>query len=391
MTTRSDSETSNSSSVDEDECLKKGDLGEESDQDDTEFPVVEKGRQNNGRWSHEEHEAFLVGLETYGKEWRKVASKVGTRTVMQVRTHAQKHFEKENGVAKILSRAKIAEKGSTPLKKRKIKLPRKERKKKKLQGETEAEEVEIVKVTSSATPASTKSTQTVSAQTAPIPASSKLPVAARFAAYPSTLGLPLSLPLNDNDILLPIHAGTATRPANVEYMEIMKINCFIFQALSRPDQFWFCRNLVHFLTAVRGRRWISSCASGSSSIAAGFGLARFTLVRDPVKIVEEEFRLDAVKLASQQYRPFWLLGEFDTENAHGGLPFCYRDVFGNWKKLTKEEIRVVLQSEGPKNLLLLPASVQVFNREPTKAEVHTANTENPEKYSAAGVEARPYV
>jgi len=190
-------------------------------------------------------------------------------------------------------------------------------------------------------------------------------------------------------------------------------------------------HFTHFphLPAVRGRRWISSCASGCNSITTGLGLGRFTLVRDPVKIVEEEFRLDAVKLASQQYRPFWLLGEFDADNAHGGFPFCYRyvrelqsqsrntgfglphsaalgsskvpfcnahhsrcilligrlscifhrDVFGNWKKLTKQEIRVVLRSEGPKNLLLLPASVQVFENEPKRLEVPTA----------AGVQAQP--
>jgi len=246
MTTRSDSETSTySSSVDGEESLKTGELEDESEQDAIEFPVVEKGKQNNGRWSREEHEAFLAGMEAYGKSWRKVASKVGTRTVMQVRTHAQKHFEKENGVAKILSRAKIAAKGSTPLKKRKIKLPKKERKKKR-QEKTEGV-VRKEKVSASATPASTESTPA----TASLPTASIPDAANRFASYPSTLGLPLSLPLNDNDILLPIHEGTATRPANVEYMEIMKINCFIFQSLSRPDQFWFCRNLVHFLTGTQ--------------------------------------------------------------------------------------------------------------------------------------------
>eukprot|EP00934_Nitzschia_sp_Nitz4_P004319 Nitzschia sp. Nitz4//scaffold93_size78505//34867//38603//NITZ4_005420-RA/size78505-augustus-gene-0.49-mRNA-1//-1//CDS//3329560288//4309//frame0 len=56
--------------------------------------VVETGQEATGRWTQEEHEAFLVGLKLYGKEWKKVAAKVGTRTVVQTRTHAQKYFQK---------------------------------------------------------------------------------------------------------------------------------------------------------------------------------------------------------------------------------------------------------------------------------------------------------
>ncbi|OEU18505.1 hypothetical protein FRACYDRAFT_155665, partial [Fragilariopsis cylindrus CCMP1102] len=46
------------------------------------------------RWTKEEHDAFLSGLKMYGKEWKKVAAKVKTRTVVQTRTHAQKYFQK---------------------------------------------------------------------------------------------------------------------------------------------------------------------------------------------------------------------------------------------------------------------------------------------------------
>jgi SHAQKYF class myb-like DNA-binding protein len=50
--------------------------------------------EHTGRWTKEEHEAFLQGLQLYGKEWKKVAAKVRTRTVVQTRTHAQKYFQK---------------------------------------------------------------------------------------------------------------------------------------------------------------------------------------------------------------------------------------------------------------------------------------------------------
>lgn len=51
---------------------------------------------NGGRWTQKEHEDFLVGLELYGREWKKVASHICTRTSAQIRSHAQKYFAKIN-------------------------------------------------------------------------------------------------------------------------------------------------------------------------------------------------------------------------------------------------------------------------------------------------------
>lgn len=47
-----------------------------------------------GRWTREEHLAFIKGLELYGKGWKKIAGLIKTRTVVQIRTHAQKYFLK---------------------------------------------------------------------------------------------------------------------------------------------------------------------------------------------------------------------------------------------------------------------------------------------------------
>ncbi|ETV71925.1 hypothetical protein H257_12759 [Aphanomyces astaci] len=49
---------------------------------------------NGGRWTDEEHERFLAGLTEHGREWKKVASKIKTRTSAQIRSHAQKYFAK---------------------------------------------------------------------------------------------------------------------------------------------------------------------------------------------------------------------------------------------------------------------------------------------------------
>ena len=47
-----------------------------------------------GRWTKPEHDAFVEGLRLYGKEWKRVAKLIPTRTVVQIRTHAQKYFQK---------------------------------------------------------------------------------------------------------------------------------------------------------------------------------------------------------------------------------------------------------------------------------------------------------
>lgn len=56
--------------------------------------VVSKGKENTGRWQAEEHEVFLKGLNEHGKQWKKIAVMIKTRSVVQVRTHAQKYFQK---------------------------------------------------------------------------------------------------------------------------------------------------------------------------------------------------------------------------------------------------------------------------------------------------------
>jgi SHAQKYF class myb-like DNA-binding protein len=59
-------------------------------------PHAEKegGRGVGGRWLTEEHTLFLHCLRVYGKDWKKCATILKFRTVVQVRTHAQKYFQK---------------------------------------------------------------------------------------------------------------------------------------------------------------------------------------------------------------------------------------------------------------------------------------------------------
>ena len=65
--------------------------GDSENEDDV---VLELIQENTGRWSAQEHQLFLQGLDHYGKGWKKIANLIKTRTVVQIRTHAQKYFQK---------------------------------------------------------------------------------------------------------------------------------------------------------------------------------------------------------------------------------------------------------------------------------------------------------
>lgn len=49
---------------------------------------------STGRWTSKEHVLFIEGLKIYGKNWKKVESFIGTRTGTQIRSHAQKFFNR---------------------------------------------------------------------------------------------------------------------------------------------------------------------------------------------------------------------------------------------------------------------------------------------------------
>jgi SHAQKYF class myb-like DNA-binding protein len=64
----------------------------------------------SGRWTDEEHQDFVKGLRKYGKNWSLISHLVKSRTTVQVRTHAQKYFLKQQkqGVRSGISEAEAA-------------------------------------------------------------------------------------------------------------------------------------------------------------------------------------------------------------------------------------------------------------------------------------------
>jgi len=68
--------------------------------------------ETTGRWTAEEHKLFLEGIMLYGKDWKKMLPLIKTRTLVQIRTHAQKVFKKIAGKTGVAGHSSFATSGN---------------------------------------------------------------------------------------------------------------------------------------------------------------------------------------------------------------------------------------------------------------------------------------
>jgi len=63
--------------------------------DDGAFCSNGPASERTGRWTPKEHHLFVEGLRLHGKLWKNIADMITTRSIVQIRTHAQKYFLKQ--------------------------------------------------------------------------------------------------------------------------------------------------------------------------------------------------------------------------------------------------------------------------------------------------------
>ncbi|KAL5224955.1 hypothetical protein ABZP36_011594 [Zizania latifolia] len=75
--------------------------------------IITKSRES---WTEPEHDKFLEALQLFDRDWKKIEAYIGSKTVIQIRSHAQKYFLKvqKNGTGEHLPPPRPKRKAAHP-------------------------------------------------------------------------------------------------------------------------------------------------------------------------------------------------------------------------------------------------------------------------------------
>eukprot|EP00523_Entomoneis_sp_CCMP467_P011146 CAMPEP_0168725558 /NCGR_PEP_ID=MMETSP0724-20121128/4217_1 /TAXON_ID=265536 /ORGANISM="Amphiprora sp., Strain CCMP467" /LENGTH=388 /DNA_ID=CAMNT_0008772349 /DNA_START=27 /DNA_END=1193 /DNA_ORIENTATION=+ len=167
-------------------------------------------------------------------------------------------------------------------------------------------------------------------------------------------GMP-GVEITDADIVISTGLEhSRSREGNLEYQRLLMANSMLWHSLPSHYQTVHAQHLYHFLTHVRGRRFLQCIAP---NVYVPFQGGPFQIA--------QEIAGDPCKMAFQSRNPCWMLDGMQllttsadpaTEVgwAHRGNPR------GNeWGEVGVDRVKEILKEEGPVHLIVLPAGIEI--------------------------------
>lgn len=274
------------------------------------MPLVAKGKELMGRWTQEEHDRFLKGLEEHGRNWKAVAEVVGTRTVMQVRTHSQKYDSLTKSGKKMTAFA-----SEQPLTRT---------------------EMEVKRASGPKKPKVDPLQQQIAEQ------QRLLQLQRQNVAM---LQAQASVPLLDSDVVINENANNllthpTDRPSNQKLRAILMANLFFWNSLPSSLQWPWIQRLAQYLQEQQGMRLVTLVEENKCVPTGPIYLSR-VLADDASKA-----------LVLQEQGPALAGGQ-----AFPGT--CIALVQGTWQTLNEAQLKGLCEQSGAQWLIRLPADLNV--------------------------------
>lgn len=177
-------------------------------------------------------------------------------------------------------------------------------------------------------------------------------------------GIP-GVELTDADIVISTGLEhSRTRESNLEYQKLLLANSVLFGSLPSQYQGVHAQHLYHFLTHVRGRRFLQ-CIAPNVYVPFSGG---------PLQI-RQEIIGDACKMAFQNRNPTWILDGLAAFTTSHEPPSQHKwahrpNPRGNdWVIVDIDRVKEIMKEEGLVHLIVLPTGIEIKSVIPIKEEL----------------------